>query len=431
MELPHTGCFLLDGAISTNLYRLGVCHESAYDVCPDSFNSSCQEEYILNNPNIIKNLQSEFIAAGSDIIYAPTFGANRACLARFGLEDRVDEINTRLVHISREAAKSEPVEAKSVLIAGVLSPTGLQIEPYGDTPLQEVVSIYKEQAGSLSNAGVDLFAIEGMLSLPEARAAVLASREFNKPIFVTFTIDEKGNTMSGSTALSCLITLQGLGISAFGFNCSNGPQVMADQLQEISPLAKVPLIAKPDAGKPNPLIPHIYDLSPIKLASCIESLLDIGVRYVGGCCGTTPEHIAELRRVIDNHQPRRIIYSAEHPQHNDLMLSNEHEAFALDNDRIEFTDPIICEHDMTDAFLSAEEDSFDVLLIEINSIEDAQSFAENAHLAKLPVCFNSSDEKALRHTLFLYNGRAMIDTNSSIEENQLKQLAFEFGAILY
>ncbi|WMJ22061.1 homocysteine S-methyltransferase family protein [Paludicola sp. MB14-C6] len=410
MDIPQSGYLLLDGATATNLYAKGM---------PKGI---CIEEYLLNHPELIQELQTEFVAAGSDIIYAPTFSANRAKLQTFGFENHVTEWNKKLVALTKEVANGKKV-------AGDLSPTGLFIEPYGDTTFAELVDIYKEQASALNEAGVDLFVIETMLSLSESRAAVIACREFNKPIFVTVTINEKGRLLSGATPLTCLITLQELGISAFGINCSCGPESLVECIEELSQFSKIPLIAKPNAGQPNPLLENVYDLSPVMMKNNIARLLEAGASIIGGCCGTTPEHIHEMRELLDTYPPHEKIVPPELP--NDMILCNETQLFALDNERIEFTEPIFCEYDMADQFLTAEEDSFDVLLIHLNTVDDANQFIINSHLANLPVCFHSTNEKALVTALFSYQGRCIVDNQSPIEMTYLEQLSKKYGAILY
>lgn len=410
MDIPQSGYLLLDGATATNLYAKGM---------PKGI---CIEEYLLNHPELIQELQKEFVEAGSDILYAPTFSANRAKLQTFGYEENVTEWNKKLVALTKEVANGRKV-------AGDLSPTGLFIEPYGDTTFAELVDIYKEQAFALNEAEVDLFVIETMLSLSEARAAVLACREFNKPIFVTVTINEKGRLLSGATPLTCLIPLQELGISGFGINCSCGPNSLVECMEELSQFSKIPLIAKPNAGQPNPLLENVYDLSPVMMKDELEKLIEVGASIIGGCCGTTPEHIQEMRQLLDGYPKPDKPVPPELP--NDMILCNETQLFALDNERIEFTGPILCEYDMADQFLTAEEDSLDVLLIELNTIDDTKQFIANSHLANLPVCFHARNEKALEAALFSYQGRCIVDNQSPIEQSFLEQVSKKYGAILY
>ncbi|MEG0692099.1 MAG: homocysteine S-methyltransferase family protein [Oscillospiraceae bacterium] len=411
MDNDNPRSMLLDGATGTNLYLRGM---------PQGV---CIEEWILDHPEVIQEIQSRFIEAGSDIIYAPTFSANREKLGFYGHADKVLELNHRLVALSKEVAGDK-------LVAGGMSPTGLFVEPFGETSFDELVSIYSQQAEALNTAGVDLFVIETMLSLTETRAAVLACRGYHKPIYVTITVNERGKTLSGASAFTCLVVLQELGISGFGLNCSFGPELIGEQLKEIAPFAKIPLIAKPNAGQPNPLLENTYELSPTIMSQMMKEVLDAGATIIGGCCGTTPDHIREMRKLLNSyhHDEENKPYRE---QANDMLLANETEIFALDNDRIEFSEPIYCEFDMADTLLSCEEESFDVIQIYLETIDEALQFSLNSHFAKLPICFHSSSIAALERALYLYSGRAMIDCQCPIERDELNQLAKKYGAIVY
>lgn len=415
MDNDNQRSLLLDGATGTNLYLRGM---------PQGI---CIEEWILENPDVIQELQSEFINAGSDIIYAPTFSANREKLKFFGLSDKVFEYNHRLVALTKEIANGR-------LVAGDMSPTGLFIEPFGEASFDDLISIYSQQAEALNHAGVDLFVIETMLSLTDVRAAVFACQKYDKPIYVTITVNERGKTLSGASAFTCLVALQELGISAFGLNCSFGPQIIGEQIKEIAPFAKIPLIAKPNAGQPNPLNNNEYDLTPESMCEAMKEILDSGASIIGGCCGTSPAHIAKMRELLDSYTTSANadeLAAKKCEQSNDIILSNETEIFALDNDRIEFSEPIYCEFDMADVLLSCEDESFDVIQIYLETIDEAYQFSLNQHFAKLPICFHSSSIAALERALFLYSGRAMLDCQSPIERSELDVLAKKFGAVVY
>ncbi len=402
---------LLDGATATNLYRKGMPH------------GVCVEEWVLAHPEAILEVQSAFAAAGSDIIYAPTFSVNRARMARYGHEKDIRDYCSRLVALTRQAAGKARV-------AGDMSPAGLILEPYGDSTFDELVDVYAEQAAALNDAGVDLFVIETMLSLSETRAAVLACRKFGKPIFVTMTLGQHGELFMGGSPAGALVTLQALGITAFGLNCAFGPSQIAEAIRNLKPFAKIPLIAKPNAGEPNPLIPDHYDISPVMMKEAMKEILDAGASIVGGCCGTTPEHIAELRSLLDSYEPS-VSCPEKAGQENDLYLANENELFSLDNERLELSEPISCQYDMADDLLDAEEENFDLLRIDVETPEEAEEFALNEHMAKLPVCFHSNQEKALERALFLYQGRCMADSHSDIPEDMLKAIAARYGAVIY
>lgn len=401
---------LLDGATATNLFLRGMPR------------NECTEEWMLSNRASLRELQTEYVKAGSDVLYAPTFSANRPRLARFGLQGRVEDMNRRLVQMTREVAEGR-------MVAGGMSPTMLSVEPFGDTSFDELTRIYAEQAAALDKAGVDLFVIETMLSLTEARAAILACRPFGKPIYVTMVLSEKGKIFSGASPLACLIAFQALGILAFGFNCSCNFEVLEDTLEELSGFAEVPLIAKPSAGKENPLLRDRYDVSPFSMRGVMERLLDAGASIIGGCCGTTPAHIGELRSLLDGYVRRKKEIPAE--EKHDILLTSDQEVFQLDNERIAFSEHISCEFDMASALLTAGEEGADVLLVDVETPEEAYQFSQNAPLAKLPVCFHSDNEEALERALFLYNGRCMVDCESAIPPNVLEEIAARYGAVVY
>lgn len=398
---------LLDGATGTNLYIAGM---------PQGV---CVEEWILQNPDALIDLQTAFINAGSDVIFAPTFGSNRNRLKQYSLEGRTAEYNKKLVALSKKAAGGK------ARVAGDISPSGLFAEPFGDAHFSELLEIYREQADALSQAGVDLFIIETMMSLADIRAAVLACREFGKEIYATITINEKGKTLSGLTPLTALIILQELGISAFGLNCSEGPQRIAEEIKKIQPYAKIPLIAKPNAGHPNPIIPNFYDMSPTAMKESMKEALDAGASVIGGCCGTTPEHIKAMRELLDNYSMPKLEYN----QSSDILLADEKQFFSLDPSLTEFSEPIVCESDMADLLLDISD--ADIILVSVNSEDDGWNFSQNAHFANLPVCFVSSSAAALENALLLYNGRAMVDKHSVIEEAALIKLCKKYGAVLY
>ena len=277
MELTFP--LILDGATGTELQKHGFG------------GGNCPEAWILEHPDAIREIQQAYVEAGSDVIYAPTFGANRIKLEAHGLSHAVEDFNLRLVALSRDAV------AGKALVAGDIAPTGHFLSPLGDVTFEELVEVYTEQAAALEKAGVDLFVIETMMTLAEARAAVLAVRSVSrKPIFVTFTCDAKGRTLSGSDVVAVLQIMQGMEIDAFGLNCSVGPGEMVTQLRRLYEHARVPLIAKPNAG-----IPEIrgdatvYNCPPEQFTAHLQEMTEAGVRIFGGCCGTTAEHIAALK----------------------------------------------------------------------------------------------------------------------------------------
>ncbi|MDX9715094.1 MAG: homocysteine S-methyltransferase family protein [Dissulfurispiraceae bacterium] len=270
---------VLDGATGTELARNGM----PAGVSP--------EAWVMENPHVIQKIQQAYIAAGSDAVYTCTFGGNRLKLREFGLEDRTAEINTSLARASREAVGS------SAFVFGDMAPTGLFVEPFGELPFEEAVKVYAEQVRALIEGGVDGFVIETMMDLQEARAALIAVKETcDLPVMVSMTFGTDGRTLNGTDPLSALITLQSLGADAVGCNCSTGPQDMAKVIAAMKPFAMIPLLAKPNAGMPH-LVNGVttFDMSPEKFGEHVPLLVEAGAAIIGGCCGTDPSYIREIR----------------------------------------------------------------------------------------------------------------------------------------
>ena len=289
---------ILDGATGTELQKRGYTGDV------------CAEQWTLDHPDAIIDIQRGYVAAGSQVVYTPTFGANRRKLEESGLFNCTADYNRRLAELSAQAVQGK------ALRAGDMSPTGAFLAPLGDVSFEELVDIYTEQAAGLERAGVDLFVIETMMTLSDARAAVLAVRSVSdKPIFVTFTCDENGRSVSGTDITAALVVLQGMGIDAFGLNCSAGPEQMLLQLKRLREYARVPLIAKPNAGMP--IIENgetVYRCTGEEFTALVPEFLAAGVAVFGGCCGTTAAHIAALARALDG-----AVITPPAPQHTDKL----------------------------------------------------------------------------------------------------------------
>jgi 5-methyltetrahydrofolate--homocysteine methyltransferase len=278
-ELIGQRIFILDGATGTELSRRGM----PAGVSP--------EAWVLEHPDALLEIQRSYADAGSDAVYACTFGGNRLKLAEFGLESKAREINTRLARISREAVGDQ------VMVFGDLAPTGVFIEPFGELGFEDAVGVYAEQAEALIEGGVDGFVIETMMDLQEARAALIAVKEAcDLPAMVSMTFGADGRTLNGTDPLSALITLQSLGADAVGCNCSTGPQDMAKVIATMKPHACVPLLAKLNAGMPRLVNGETtFDMSPEEFGGHAPALADAGAAIIGGCCGTAPEYIRALK----------------------------------------------------------------------------------------------------------------------------------------
>ena len=280
---------LLDGATGSNLQKRGM----PAGVCP--------ELWITEHADVLKGLQEEYIAAGSQIVYAPTFSGNRIKMREYGLEDRLEEINTKLVQISRRAA------AGRALVAGDITMTGAQLAPMGDLTFSELVEVYKEQIDILVRAGIDLLVVETMMSLQETRAAVLAAKEVSLtlPVLACLSFGETGNTLYGASAESCAAVLQEMGVDAVGLNCSAGPDKMIGVIERMKKAACIPLIAKPNAGLPKmgPNGATVYDMEADAFAGHMKALLEAGAQIIGGCCGTAPHYIEALKQAAADQKP--------------------------------------------------------------------------------------------------------------------------------
>lgn len=285
-EYIRQGFVFLDGATGSNLQEHGM---RAGD---------CPETWILEHPDVFVELQKGYIQAGSDVLYAPTFTCNRIKLAEYGLEDRLEEMTAKLVGLSRRAVE-ESGTTRQVYIAGDMTMTGEQLYPMGTLSFEELVDVYKEQVRALVAAGVDLFVVETMMSLQECRGAVLAIKETcgdELPVMVTLTFQEDGRTLYGTSPETAAIVLEAMGVDAVGVNCSAGPDKMVDLIQRMERMAGIPLVVKPNAGLPKLVDGRtVYDMGAEEFSETMLPLVKKGATILGGCCGTTPEHIRKLR----------------------------------------------------------------------------------------------------------------------------------------
>ena len=284
-NLANKKVLLLDGATGSNLQKRGM----PTGVCP--------ELWICEHPEVLQGLQHEYAEAGSDIIYAPTFGGNRIKMEEYGLKDRMEEINTKLVMIAKEGVGTD------ALVAADITMTGAQLEPLGDLQFEELIDVYREQLAILSKAGADLVVVETMMSLQETRAAVIAAKEVcpELPIMATLSFGETGKTLYGADAAACVVVLQSLGVDAVGLNCSAGPDKMKAVFDKMKAVAQIPLIVKPNAG-----LPQIdaegntcYDMGPEDFKGYMKEIIASGARVVGVCCVTSPEYIKALKEAVE------------------------------------------------------------------------------------------------------------------------------------
>jgi methionine synthase / methylenetetrahydrofolate reductase(NADPH) len=275
---------LCDGAMGTLLYSKGI------------FINRCYDELNLSQPDLIRDIHHEYAHAGAEIIETNTFGANSFRLARHGMADRVREMNVKGARLAREAAKSF-----GAWVAGSVGPLGIRIEPLGKTSFEEARAAFREQMRALVEGGVDLLILETFGYLEELHQAILAARDVDRklPIVAQVTIDEDGNCLDGSTPETFTPRLEQWRADVIGCNCSVGPVAMLDAIERVRALTSLPLAAQPNAGVPRSVEGrNIYLCSPEYMASYARKFATAGVRLIGGCCGTTPDHIRVMKSAL-------------------------------------------------------------------------------------------------------------------------------------
>lgn len=276
--LTKEGIVLLDGATGSNLMLAGM---------PKGV---CTEQWVTEHPDILQDLQREYKKAGSQIIYAPTFSANRISLAAHGLEDQVEGLNRHLVSLTREAV------GKDCLVAGDITTTGKTDEGY-----DLLYSAYAQQISALAEGGADLLVAETMIGLEETMAALDAARAVcDLPMMCSMTIQADGSLFFGGTIFETVCVLEELGADAVGINCSVGPDQLTSIIERLSSLVSIPVIAKPNAGMPviNDKGQAVYDMAPEAFAEHMKALTKAGARIIGGCCGTTPAYIRAMAEFL-------------------------------------------------------------------------------------------------------------------------------------
>lgn len=280
--LTARGPVLLDGATGSNLRAAGM----PVGVSP--------ELWVLEHPEVLLDLQRAYVEAGSQILMAPTFSANRTGLKNFGLEDRLAELNAALVSLSKEAAGDR------ALVAGDLSTLGRPLEPVGDMPYSDAYDIYREHMEALAEAGVDLFALETLMGADEAVAALDAAADFALPVMVSFSAEADGSLMFGGSVWEAAVMLQEMGAAAVGVNCSVGPDQLESVIRSIRAAADIPVIAKPNAGLPvmDERGQAHYSMGPEDFARHMDVLVKAGAGVAGGCCGTAPAYIRQLAAAL-------------------------------------------------------------------------------------------------------------------------------------
>lgn len=421
---------VLDGATGTELQKRGM----PTGVCP--------ERWVIDHPQELIGIQTEYITAGSDVVYTFTFGCNRIKLAEYGYASDVIPFNRQLAQISRQAAGEK-------WVAGDISSTGRFVRPFGDLPFEEAVNIFKEQVAGLLEGGVDFFVIETMFDIQEARAALLAVKEScDLPVCVSMTFDEDQRTITGTDPLSALITLQSLGADAVGCNCSTGPDAMVEIIKQIKPYANVPILAKPNAGLPH-LVDGmmIFDMEPETFGSYGKPLIEAGVNLIGGCCGTAPSYIKNLTVAIDGCQPipaqssgksglssarKTVFVGAEYPM-------------TVVGERINPTGKKVLQAELREGKLgevrrlAMEQVDNGAALLDINvgmsGINELETMVRVVETLStqmdVPLCLDSANPEVIEAALRIYPGKALVNSISGekAKMEKLIPIVAKYGAM--
>ena len=434
---------ILDGATGSNLQKRGM----PTGVCP--------EKWILENPQVLIDLQKEYILAGSDVVYAPTFSGNRIKLEEYGMMEQIGDMNRQLAQLSFEAIKQAGVDRR-VLVAGDLTMTGQQLYPVGTMPFEELVDIYKEQIGYLKEAGVDFIVVETMMSLQECRAAVLAAKECSElPVMVTLTFDEDGRTLFGTNPETAALVMTAMDVDAVGVNCSTGPDKMCKVIEKMSRYTALPIVAKPNAGLPQ-LVDGatVYDMGPEEFAKEMLPLVEAGADILGGCCGTTPEHIKALADILEEKQERnqisfadrqgKVIRRALSTERNVLPIELDG-CFKVIGERINPTGKKALQAQLREGSLELVGEMAETQVeagaaildvnMGMNGIDEKEmmwkAVNELTLLTDTPLAIDSSHVDVIESALRIYPGRALINSISLEKEKfeKLIPIARKYGAM--
>ena len=428
----------LDGATGSNLVKAGM----PSGVCP--------EQWILEHKDVMLKLQKDYVQAGTNILYAPTFTANRIKLAEYHLEKNMSAMIHELVAISREAAASSP--GHTVLVAGDLTMTGEQLKPIGKMELEDLIDIYKEQILSMVDAGVDLLVVETMMSLAETRAALIAAKEVcDLPVIATLTFEADGRTLFGTDAKTAAIVLESLGASAIGANCSTGPAQMESIISDMVTHTRIPVIAKPNAGLPflDENGNTCYNMEAEEFAEEMDILVNAGAAILGGCCGTTPEFI---RQIHDRFGTEAKATAARRPEGIRYLTSERithsfglEDGFFVVGERINPTGKKALQAQLKEGSFekviqfAEEQEACGAKVLDINmgmsGIDEKASMLraleEVSGVTNLPLSLDSSYVEVLEAALRHYPGRALVNSVSLETEKfeKLLPIVAKYGAM--
>lgn len=428
----------LDGATGSNLVKAGM----PSGVCP--------EQWILEHREVMLQLQKEYVQAGTNILYAPTFTANRVKLAEYHLEKNMSSMIHDLVAISKEAAASTP--GHPVYVAGDITMTGEQLRPMGKMELEDLIAIYKEQILCLVDAGADLLVVETMMSLAETRAALIAAKEVcDLPVIATLTFEADGRTLFGTDAKTAAVVLESLGASAIGANCSTGPAQMEGIISDMVSVTMIPIIAKPNAGLPflDENGTTCYNMEAEEFTEEMQVLVNVGATILGGCCGTTPEFIRQLHdrfgtvaQATATRRPEGIRYLTSERITHSFGLED---GFFVVGERINPTGKKALQAQLREGNFekviqfAEEQETCGAKVLDINmgmsGIDEKlcmlRALEEVSGVTNLPLSLDSSYVEVLEAALRNYPGRALVNSVSLETEKfeKLLPIVAKYGAL--
>ena len=428
----------LDGATGSNLVKAGM----PSGVCP--------EQWILEHREVMLQLQKEYVQAGTNILYAPTFTANRVKLAEYHLEKNMSSMIHDLVAISKEAAAGTP--GHPVYVAGDITMTGEQLRPMGKMELEDLIAIYKEQILCLVDAGADLLVVETMMSLAETRAALIAAKEVcDLPVIATLTFEADGRTLFGTDAKTAAVVLESLGASAIGANCSTGPAQMEGIISDMVSVTTIPVIAKPNAGLPflDENGTTCYNMEAEEFTEEMQVLVNAGATILGGCCGTTPEFIRQIHdrfgteaRVTEARRPEGIRYLTSERITHSFGLED---GFFVVGERINPTGKKALQAQLREGNFekviqfAEEQETCGAKILDINmgmsGIDEKlcmlRALEEVSGVTNLPLSLDSSYVEVLEAALRNYPGRALVNSVSLETEKfeKLLPIVAKYGAM--
>ncbi|WP_295789940.1 homocysteine S-methyltransferase family protein [uncultured Veillonella sp.] len=436
--------YIFDGAMGTMLQQSGLKEGD----CPELFN--------VERPHIVQEIHEAYLKSGSDIITTNTFGACSLKLADYGLQHRVEEINTAAVKAAKAAIQAVNPKAR---VAGSMGPTGLFIEPLGNISFDEVYETYKEQALALIAAGVDYIIIETIIDIQEMRAALLAALDAREELGKTaemvkvicqFSFSEDGRTITGTPPEAAAILMEAMGADVVGINCSLGPEQLIPLVARFASVTNLPISAQPNAGMPMLVgTETIFPLTPLEMSSYARQLADAGALYIGACCGSTPNHISEIKRVLADYAPKERMaiepFTAFTSRTAVVPVGHKEKPLII-GERINPTGrKVLAQEIKNGSFAMVKRDALAQVqaganVLDVNmGVPDTdteltmkRAIMELTMLVDVPLAIDTLDPKALEAGLKAYPGRPLINSvNAEPEQlNNVLPLAKRYGAAL-